>query len=147
VTAGVIISLLDPAPADLAALAALHAGCFAAAWNAAAIGALLATPSCYALSSKDGFIIARVAADEAEILTLAVDSTARRRGLGRALVMAAAAHAQSLGAAAMFLEVDDTNSAALSLYDRLGFVRVAVRKGYYDGSDALVLKAALPLSS
>jgi [ribosomal protein S18]-alanine N-acetyltransferase len=139
------VRLLEPGPADLAALAALHFGCFAQGWSAAAIRDLLATPNCYTFANADGFIIARAVGDEAEVLTLAVVSQARRRGLGRALVAAAAAHAQSLGAAAMFLEVADDNPAALALYDRLGFVRVAARKGYYGGGDALVLKAALPL--
>ena len=46
----------------------------------------------------------------------------------------------------MFLEVATDNAAALALYDRLGFVRAAQRKGYYRGGDALVLKTALPLS-
>jgi ribosomal-protein-alanine N-acetyltransferase len=140
------VRLLDPAPADLAALAALHAACFADAWNATAISDLLATPNCYTFASDDGFVMARTAGGEAEVLTLAVVSAARRRGLGRALVTAAATHAQSLGASAMFLEVGDANQPALALYDGLGFVRVGARKGYYRGGDALVLKAPLPLS-
>jgi len=138
--------LFDPKTGDLAALADLHAACFAEAWTAQAIGELLATPNCYLFSTGDGLVMARAAAGEAEILTLAVVPRARRRGVGRALALAAAAHAQSLGAAAMFLEVGADNRAALGLYDWLGFAQVAMRKGYYGGRDALVLKAALPLS-
>ncbi len=46
----------------------------------------------------------------------------------------------------LFLEVDAANAAAIALYRGLGFERVAERKGYYRGRDALVMKTALPLS-
>ena len=73
-------------------------------------------------------------------------ASGRNAARSRALVASAAAHAQGLGAAVMFLEVGDDNQPALALYGCLGFVRVATRKGYYGDRDALVLKAALPLS-
>ena len=73
--------LSDIAPFDAASdatpLAALHAACFATAWDAAAITALLGTPGTFAFHHKDGFVLARTAADEAEILTLAVAPQAR----------------------------------------------------------------------
>ena len=72
-------------------------------------------------------------------------AAARGRGLGRALLRAAARHAQTLGAANLFLEVGVDNPAALALYAGQGFVRVGQRKAYYDGRDALILKAQLPL--
>src|SRR4051794_2499243 len=77
------IALFDAA-SDAAPLAALHSACFATAWNAAAITALLATPGTFAFHGDDGFVLARTAGDEAEILTLAVAPAARGRGLGRA---------------------------------------------------------------
>lgn len=137
--------LFDPASKGTARLAALHAACFADRWTARAIADLLAAPNCFAFSNEDGFVMARIAAGEAEILTLAVNPPARRQGLGRVLVASAAAHAHALGASEMFLEVGKDNAAARALYDRLGFRAVATRKGYYQGHDALVLKAALPL--
>jgi ribosomal-protein-alanine N-acetyltransferase len=140
-----MVQLFDSAVEDTAHLAGLHAACFADRWTAQAIAGLLATPNCFAFSNEDGFILSRVAAAEAEILTLAVHPTARRQGLGRVLVAAAAAHAHGLGAVEMFLEAGSANSPALALYDRLGFKPVARRKSYYQGQDALVLKAALPL--
>ena len=97
-------------------------------------------------SSQDGFILARAAGGEAEILTLAVAPAVRGQGLGRALLAAAARHAQTLGAANMFLEVGVDNPPALALYAGQGFVRVGQRKAYYGGGDALILKAQLPLS-
>jgi len=144
-----IPNLFDPAKDDAAALAALHKTSFPIPWSAAAICDLLAGPNVFAFFTQDGFVLARVAAEEAEILTLAVSPPARGRGLGRALLRAAAAHAVFLGARNIFLEVGADNPAALALYAGLGFDRVGQRKGYYaaeGAADAWVLKAQLPLS-
>jgi tRNA threonylcarbamoyladenosine biosynthesis protein TsaB len=137
-------------------LAVLHAASFDRPWDEAALRSLLAGPGVFALAVHHegrmaGFVLARAAGGEAEILTLAVMPAARGRGLGRILVRAAAARAAALGAEGLFLEVGTENPAALALYARLGFTRVGARKGYYDSrsqagsGDALVLKAALPL--
>jgi ribosomal-protein-alanine N-acetyltransferase len=97
-----------------------------------------------ALSDGEAFIMVRVAADEAEILTLAVPPLLRRRGRGRALLDAAIVHARMRGARAMFLEVSATNDAARALYAQAGFHETARRTGYYDdGADALVLSRDL----
>lgn len=127
-----------------ALLAALHADCFPDAWDAAAITALLATPGTFAFAHDDGFVLARVAGDEAEILTLAVAPPARGRGLGRALLQAVISRAAEQGASSLFLEVGADNPAALALYAGLGFTRVGMRKAYYNGGDALVLRLPLP---
>jgi ribosomal-protein-alanine N-acetyltransferase len=136
------------AAADTTPLAALHAVSFPDPWDSAAITALLTTPGTFAFHHPDGFVLARIAGDEAEILTLAVAPAARGRGLGRALLQAAINQAQASGAATMFLEVGVDNPAALALYSGLGFARVGARKAYYaaqSGSgDALVLRLPLP---
>jgi ribosomal-protein-alanine N-acetyltransferase len=89
-------------------------------------------------------LLARVAADEAEILTIGVAPEARRLGVGRGLLAAAMRRAASAGAAAMFLEVASTNTPARALYENAGFVRVGRRARYYpNGGDALVLRADL----
>ena len=132
---------------DAEVLAALHGTAFPDSWTAHAIFDLLAAPGTFAFHLQDGFILARAAGDEAEILTLAVRPAVRGRELGRALLRAAAQHAQTLGAANVFLEVGVDNTAALALYAGQGFVRVGQRKAYYSGKDALVLKVQLPLSN
>jgi ribosomal-protein-alanine N-acetyltransferase len=137
------IVAFDPA-ADTASLAALHAVCFEEAWDAASLRATLATPGAFAFHDRDGFVAARVASDEAEILTLAVAPSARGKGLGRALLNAAIAEAERRGARAIFLEVGRDNPAALALYAALRFANVGSRKGYYRGRDALVLRLSLP---
>ena len=132
-------------PEDATALAAIHAACFPpdSAWGADAIGLMLAMPGAFGLwRPGEGFVLARAAGGEAEILTLAVTPPARRRGLGRALVAGAmVASVARFGAGAMFLEVAEGNAGALALYRGLGFTEVGRRRRYYpDGADALVLR-------
>ncbi len=90
-----------------------------------------------------GLVLFRVAADEAEILTLGVIPEARRAGVGRALLEAALENARARGAAALFLEVAADNAVAIALYQQAGFGTVGGRKGYYSRAggtvDALVL--------
>lgn len=129
---------------DPDALAAIHAEAFDAPWDAASLSALLASPGVFAVEEPDGFILIRVVADEAEILTLAVRPAARRSGVGGRLVEAAVVRAAALGAERMFLEVAADNVAARALYTRMGFAEAGRRRGYYarsDGSheDALIL--------
>jgi len=138
------VCLFDPAADRLADLAALPAASFDAPWSEAALAALLDTPGTFAFHNRDGFVLTRVAGDEAEILTLAVAPAARGKGLGRALMVAAANRSQELGAAALFLEVGVANPAALALYAGLGFANVGARKGYYGDQDAAVLRLPLP---
>lgn len=137
--------LFDPQTDGPAALAALHASSFADPWSAAYLRDLLRGPGVFAYMSAQGFVLARAAGGEAEILTLAVTPESRRRGIGRALVIKAALHAHGAGAAAMFLEVACDNQPALKLYQSLGFKRVGLRKAYYQSKDAEVLKMLLPL--
>jgi ribosomal-protein-alanine N-acetyltransferase len=131
---------------DVGALAAVHAASFPDAWTPQALADLLATPGTFVFHQSDGFVMARVAGDEAEILTIAVVPGARGRGVATALLAAAAAHALGVGGQSLFLEVGVENAPARALYARAGFAPVGQRKGYYDGKDALVLRAALPLS-
>jgi ribosomal-protein-alanine N-acetyltransferase len=133
------IQAFDPA-ADTTPLAALHAACFQDAWDAASLRTTLAAPGAFAFHDRDGFVVARVASDEAEILTLAVAPQAR----GKGLLNAAIAEAEQRGARAIFLEVGRDNPAALALYAALRFANVGSRKGYYGGRDALVLRLSLP---
>ena len=128
---------------DVALLAALHKNSFADFWTAEAITALLATPGTFAFITAQGFILARAAGGEAEILTIAVDPAARRKGLGGILLAAAAEHAARLGAGRLFLEVSTANGAALALYRAAGFGEIGRRKAYYGDQDALVLARTL----
>ncbi|MFT8243877.1 GNAT family N-acetyltransferase [Roseomonas sp. BN140053] len=137
--------------ADVPALAALHAAAFPPAeqWGEVAIGAMLDLPGGFGLLAEGaGFVLARVAAGEAEILTLAVHPDHRRAGLGGALLATAAVGAAARGAAELFLEVSERNAAARALYAAAGCVEVGRRRRYYaDGADALVLRLDLAADS
>jgi [ribosomal protein S18]-alanine N-acetyltransferase len=86
-----------------------------------------------------------VIADSAEILTVGVVPTARRRGIARQLLDDLLAEARRHGAVEAFLEVRVDNDAARALYLREGFVQVGLRRGYYEGGrvDAVVMRRDL----
>ncbi len=93
--------------------------------------------------------LARAVTDDAEIFTLATLPAARRSGLAFAVLGAVMGQARRLGAARLFLEVDQRNEAALRLYARAGFSVVGHRYGYYSApsgkpADALTLSVKLP---
>ncbi|MGA3000609.1 MAG: ribosomal protein S18-alanine N-acetyltransferase [Acetobacteraceae bacterium] len=128
-------------------MAEIHRTAFPAteAWSRDVMLLQLGLPAAFGLVySCTGMILGRVAADEAEILTLAVEPGQRRRGVGSALLRAAMARAASLGAASIFLEVAVTNDAARALYAAHGFTEAGLRRHYYtDGTDALILRSTL----
>src|SRR5690606_36480470 len=94
-----------------------------------------------------GFLLIRLALDEAEVLTLGVASSQRRRGLGAALLDTCLAALAEEGLVTLFLEVAVDNAAARSLYETRRFLAVGRRPGYLTGLagpvDALVLARSL----
>lgn len=142
-------------PADIPVMARLHAANFARGWSEDEIARLLddATVLGHVLvdrpgGAQAGFALSRVAADEAEILTIAVAAPLRRKGGGNALLSASLNAIAQRGAARVILEVDERNQAALRLYARFGFQEVGARPAYYarpDGTrgSAKVLAARL----
>jgi ribosomal-protein-alanine N-acetyltransferase len=111
----------------------------------------LAAPSCLCLIASrqpdalpQGFLIARTAGDEAELLTLAVEPAHRQQGLAAALLAEAVRQLRAAGARQLFLEVEPGNAPALRLYESFGAVRVGERKAYYEhGADAAIFSLAL----
>lgn len=93
-----------------------------------------------------GYVVAHHAADEGEILNLAVAPAHHRRGIGRDLVRHVLAALAERGVSQIFLEVRASNTAAHALYAAVGFREVGRRAGYYRRpvEDAVVLRAAIP---
>ena len=126
-----------------------HQGGFARLWEPGECAALLADRAVVAegvfvgsAGEPCGFVMSRLAADEAEILSIVVAGGKRRSGLGQSLLCAHMAQLAARGAAQLFLEVEEGNAPAIGLYQRLGFETVGRREGYYpkpDGSRAAAL--------
>ena len=126
------------------ALAALHARCFPAhprPWSTAEFSDLIGNRLNFLLIRPQGFLLGRVVADEAELLTLAVAPEARRMGLGRALLAEFAHTSTARGAREAFLEVASDNAPAIALYASAGWQRAGTRRDYYaPGIDAMVMR-------
>ena len=139
--------MIRAVPADGVVMARIHAASFPAAeaWSADVMALQLGLPGVFGLlDDRGGLLLARVAADEAEILTLAVVPPARRQGRAEALLAQGIKIAGAAGAKAMFLEVSEHNPAAQGLYAKAGFSEVGRRPDYYaDGSAAQVLRRAI----
>ncbi|NNF24543.1 MAG: GNAT family N-acetyltransferase [Rhodobacteraceae bacterium] len=117
-------------------------------WSAAEFEKLLASPGAILVGDARSAALGRVAADEAEILTLATDPQHRRKGLARARLAAFETEAADRGAATAFLEVAESNASARALYAAAGYAEVGRRPGYYTepggaATAALVLRKAL----
>jgi len=89
-----------------------------------------------------GILIGRVAADEFEILNLAVALDARRQAIATLLVHAAMEHARAAGAVRTYLEVRASNHGAIAFYEQVGFVACGRRPHYYrhPTEDAILLR-------
>lgn len=132
---------------DIAALTALSADAFDARygerWTGTQLVGTLSQPGIWvdiveATEGPVGFSLARLVVDEAELLLVATAPLYRRSGLGRQLVLRALKTAKTRGAAGIFLEVRESNVAAIRLYRSIGFHEIGRRKGYYRGSDGTV---------
>jgi ribosomal-protein-alanine N-acetyltransferase len=82
-----------------------------------------------------GFLLARHAADESEILNIAVRRSDRRSGVGSALLRRAVDHGRANGVRRVYLEVRESNATAIAFYEKHGFGLVGRRKRYYQNPD------------
>lgn len=121
---------------DAGAIARLHGASFQRGWSDGEVEQLLIAGNVRAhrvvIGSKlVGFILSRIAADEAEILSVAIAQGARGRGLAGKLLSLHLRTLAGLGVRTVFLEVGEDNMSACRLYARSGFGEVGRREGYY----------------
>ena len=146
-------ALSDASPRDARDIAALHSKSFQRGWSEDEVEGLLTERNVVAhraLAGKKlaGFMLSRIAADEAEILSVAVDAGFQGRGLARRLLNLHLGRLAGYGVRTVFLEVGETNDPAAKLYARAGFREVSRRPNYYPGPSgapitALVLRRHL----
>lgn len=151
------VSLLWAGPDRASDIAQLHAQLFSPAWDEAGVRALLDHPAATSFvatlgqpTDVVGFVVAQLAADEAEILSVGVSLPFQRLGIGRMLVEGLSRALQRAEVRRLFLEVADDNISALALYSRLGFEPTGRRKAYYVRGggvavDAVTMARILPI--
>ena len=129
--------LIRPASdGDLAALATLEAASFSVPWNEAALaGHLRASYTLSLLLLEEdrpvGYLLAGFSPPEGELYRVAVLPEARRRGYGRRLLEAFFREAEKRDVYSLFLEVRESNEAAIALYRSVGFREIFLRENYY----------------
>lgn len=133
---------------DAARLAQLHRASFHRGWGEGEFETLLAgrntlTQRLMLGRVPIGFIISRLAADEAEILSVAVAKAQRGRGYSRELLANHLGHLAGRGIRSVFLEVEENNQPAVRLYQRAGFQTVGRREQYYRDQDGARLNALI----
>lgn len=149
------VSLLWAGPEQAADVAALHAQLFDPPWSEESIRTLLDHPASTAFLAvignpkvPVGFVLAQLAADEAEILSIGVAKDWQRKGLGVRLMEGLMRAAKRAEAKRLFLDVAADDEGARGLYHRLGFLGTGLRRGYYarpDGTKADALTLAIML--
>lgn len=139
-------------PEDLPEVLQVEAAAYEFPWtHGNFIDSLRAGHSAWTMRDSAGGLIAyavlMLVLDEAHLLNLTVAPACQRFGFGWRMLEAMAENARSYGARTMLLEVRPGNAAAQKMYDRYGFVRIGIRRGYYPArhgrEDAIVMRVAL----
>jgi [ribosomal protein S18]-alanine N-acetyltransferase len=140
--------IIEAGMAYASVISALHKACFEKPWNEKAITDILGMPGATGLiahsdeETPQGFMLFRLAADEAEIISIGVAPSVRRSGYGKQLLQASIVHAAQREASRMFLEVAEDNAGAKAFYEKAGFTIAGQRPDYYHSptgkSDALI---------
>ena len=99
----------------------------------------LKNSGCEIIMSENGFIVYRIAVDEAEIITIGVNPDFRRNGIASAMIGIIEKTLKNQGVKKLFLEVASNNIPAQKLYESMGFKTVGLRPKYYDGVDAILM--------
>ena len=121
-------------------ISSLHGACFKEIWNEKSISEILKMVGAigFIISTEEerpeGFILLRVTADEAEIISIGVIPAARKKGLASRLLKKSIESAILNKTTKMFIEVAENNKAAISLYKTFGFRSIGKRPGYYKRS-------------
>jgi len=134
-------------PADIDAVWDIEKMCFSVPWSRQSFVLEVEKNRCarYVVAECSGTVVGYggmwLVMDEAHITNIAVHPHFRRKGIGQSILKALMVEAHKIGIDKMTLEVRASNIAAQSLYKKLGFVEVGVRKGYYgdNAEDAIIM--------
>ena len=118
--------------ADCEVITEIHQKSFADGWSLAEFKKFLSQDNVRAyVAGEVGFLLIRIAADEAEIITIATLPEFRRQSIAKELLLTASKELVRQNITTLYLEVNENNQPAIALYDSLGFEQTAIRKNYY----------------
>lgn len=127
-----VIPLTEEHLADVAEIERL---CFSEPWSEKSLRLLTESGGFGAVAVSDGRVLAyagmTTVLDEGAVTNIATHPSARRQGLGRAVTEALLTYARANAIRTVFLEVRESNKAALRLYESLGFSPCGIRKNFY----------------
>lgn len=132
-----MIEIRTMCPADVAAVAEIEARSFSQPWSRQGfMDALGLDGTLFLVAEEEGKVLGYIgmysAFEEGEITNVAVDAPERCRGIGGMLLAEAQKTAGQRGLSRIVLEVRVSNESAIQLYERCGFVKQGVRRGFYD---------------
>ena len=134
---------------DIQAAVEIEKQCFSQPWSEKSFQDSIARDDTVFLVCEDGAVTGYIGMylcfDEASITNVAVSPEFRKRGYGELLVKAAKEAAKAAGAVAILLEVRQSNEPAISLYKKLGFEELGIRKNFYEHpvEDAIIMKVGI----
>ncbi len=127
----------------------LEKRCLSTAWSENQLREIVSNPCyLYVTATENGQLLGVggvicTSPDSCEIFTVAVDETQRGKGIGKSIVSSLLKFCKEKTGDSVFLEVEDGNTSAISLYLKSGFVSVGRRKGFYGGKDAIIMTKQL----
>ena len=131
----------------VAQVAALEKLCFSAPWSEDSVAGELGNSLSVWLICEDrgkvlGYVGSQTVLDETDMMNIAVLPEARRAGIGERLILSLIEMLKDRGSRSLTLEVRASNTPAISLYEKLGFLQVGRRPNYYRSprEDALILR-------
>lgn len=135
-------------PNDVPAAAKLERAAFPDPWSEAELRAELEKDFSLAEVKDDGgeiigYAVSWLVRETAELVRIAAAPRRRREGHAESLLCSALKKARGAGCERVTLEVREGNAAAMGLYGKLGFERIALRRGYYGGEDAVIMERKL----
>ena len=142
-----MITLRKAQKPDAKSIAALEQASIDCPWTESQIAEEIDSGAVFLVAENNGefcgYVSGEITCDECEISNIAVEVAHRRKGVGKALLTELLNELNRLEVKNVFLLVRDGNVPAISLYTSLGFTRVGLRKNYYKGKDALIMRINL----
>lgn len=137
--------------ADIEEIARLEAQTFSDAWTVKGITETFqGNQSMITVAEEEGrvigYCILYYVLDEGEIARIAVEKGMRRKGVGDRLLAAAISDGEKMGLTHLFLEVRESNESARRFYEKHGFLKDGIRKGFYENprEDAVLMSREIP---